>query len=145
MATSKRSWGQKKFNFSVSQFCPPHTPISEVVSKLSGPIRANRFVIRTRVANILRESILASKNYFLANWPSRKWIAARTGRESREFQCESERRRDPRESGEVLQKSFFFWLGQSSRANLRNVGVRTACPLSFQDMDQLLSLEVGSH
>ena len=44
------------------------------------------------------------KEVFLANRPSRKWISARIGRESREFECESERRRDSRESGQVFQK-----------------------------------------
>ena len=44
-------------------------------------------------------------NPYFANGPnSRKWIAARTGRESREFQRKSERRRDSCESGQVLQK-----------------------------------------
>ena len=55
-------------------------------TELSGLIRANR-------CGILCESLLASKkkkkNNLFANQPSRKWITARTGRESREFQCES--------------------------------------------------------
>ena len=52
-------------------------------AQLSGPIRANRFSLR--------------KNLLFANRPSKNGIAARIGRESREFQCESERRRDSRE------------------------------------------------
>ena len=45
------------------------------------------------------------KKTSVANRLSRKWIAARTGRE---FECESERRRASRESGQVLQKWFFL-------------------------------------
>ena len=55
---------------------------------LSGPIRANRF---SRFS--LRRNLFSSR----IDLP-----AARTGRESREFQCESERRRDSRESGQVV-------------------------------------------
>ena len=74
-------------------------------ARLSGPIRANRFAIPTRIANILSESILASrKTSFLGIDLPKIGIAARIGRESREFQCESERRGDSRESGQVLQK-----------------------------------------
>ena len=51
---------------------------------------------------------LLQKNRYFANQPSRKWIAARTGRESCEFECESERRRDSRESGQVLQTRSLF-------------------------------------
>ena len=75
---------------------------------LSGLIRANRFSIRTRIANMLCESILASIFLFLRVDLPKKGIAARTGHESREFQCESERRRDSRESGQVLQKLASF-------------------------------------
>ena len=59
---------------------------------LSGPIRASRFSLRKK------------KLVLFANRPSRKWIAASKGRKSREVQCESERRHDSRESGQVLQK-----------------------------------------
>ena len=56
---------------------------------LSGPIRANRFSLQKKTLQI--------------DLP-KNGIAARTGRESREFQGESERRRDSSESGQVLQK-----------------------------------------
>ena len=46
---------------------------------------------------------------------SRKCIAARKGRESSEFQYESERRRDSRESGHVLQNSFFCFANRFAR------------------------------
>ena len=84
-----------------------------------------------RITNIHCDSILASKKkhfFFFANRPSRKWIAARIEGESRKFECESERRRDSRESDQVLQNSMFC---ESIRANLRNVGVRIACSLKF--------------
>ena len=62
-----------------------------------------------RIANILCASILAlGKKLFFADRPSRKRIAARTGRESPEFECESERRRDSHKSGQVLQKLVLF-------------------------------------
>ena len=51
-----------------------------------------------------RFSFSQKKTFFLCESTFQKWIAARKGRESSEFQCESERRRDSRESGQVLQK-----------------------------------------
>ena len=68
-----------------------------------------------------------------ANRHSTNGIAARIGRESRELQSESERRRDSRESGQVLQKFVFLCESircESIRANRFDVGVRIACPLS---------------
>ena len=61
-------------------------------SESNGPIRANRFAIRTRIVTILCESILASRKpcFLRIDFP-KNGIAARIGRESREFQCESER------------------------------------------------------
>ena len=52
----------------------------------SGPIRANRFAVRTRIANILCELILASKKktFLLRIDLPKNGIAARIGRESRE-------------------------------------------------------------
>ena len=47
---------------------------------------------------------LFPKTFFFANRPSRKWSTVRKGRKSREFQCKSERRRDSRKSGQVLQR-----------------------------------------
>ena len=97
---------------------------------LSGPICANRFAIRVRIASILCESILASQkslHVLLIGLPD-NGIAARTGRKLREFQCESERRRDSRESGpsaSIRNWSFFLRIDsrESIRTNLRNVGV----------------------
>ena len=83
---------------------------------LSGPILTNRFSLRNL--------------FFLRIDLPKNGIAARIGRKSREFQCESERRRDSRESGQVLQKKVSFC--ESIRANLRNVGMRIACPLSTE-------------
>ena len=69
---------------------------------LSGPIRANRFS--------LRKNPVFCESTFQKNG-----TAARTGRESREFQCESERRPDLRESGQVLQKYFFLFSNRFAR------------------------------
>ena len=68
------------------------------------------------------------KNLFLfsfANRPSRKWIAARIGRESREFECESERRRDSCESGQ-----FFFLRIDSGKSAKHWCGNRLPTRLS---------------
>ena len=78
----------------------------------------SRFARASRIFSANRFS-LREKRPFFANRPSRKWIAARIGRESREFECESERRRDSRESGQVLQKYVFSC--ESIRANLRKL------------------------
>ena len=67
------------------------------------------------------------KNLFFANRPSRKWIAARIGRESREFQCESERDAIHANLAKCFKNRHFFC--GSICVNLRNVGVRIACPL----------------
>ena len=61
-----------------------------MISRLSGPIRANRFSLR--------------KSRFLRIDLPKYGIAARIGRKSCEVQCESEKRRDSHESGQVLQK-----------------------------------------
>ena len=46
-------------------------------------------------------------NPFFCESTFQKWIAARFGRESREFECESERRCDSRESGKCFKTGFF--------------------------------------
>ena len=65
-----------------------------IPGRLSGPIRTNQFSLSKR----------KKKSFSLRIDLPKKGIAARTGRESREFQCESERTCDSRESGQVLQK-----------------------------------------
>ena len=65
---------------------------------------SRNFVVMAQAPIFSANRFSLQKTLFFVNRPSRKWTAARTAHESREFQCESERRLDSRESGQVLQK-----------------------------------------